>query len=84
MSLSLRQSETLPQRCSQRGRPQGQHSIVGDERSSVEKGWGPALGQTSARKMKGDISSMGDGNDFECAAGCALLGTQHELSPIMN
>jgi hypothetical protein len=55
MSLSLRQSETLPQRCSQRGRPQGQHSIVGDERSSVEKGWGPALGQTSARKMKGDI-----------------------------
>ena len=55
MSLSLRQSETLPQRCSQRRRPQGQRSIVGDERSSVEKCWGPALGQISARKMKGDI-----------------------------
>lgn len=55
MSLSLRQSETLPQRCSQRRRPQGQRSSVGDERSSVEKCWSPALGQVSARKMKGDI-----------------------------
>jgi hypothetical protein len=54
MSLSSRQSETPPQRCGQRRRPQGQRSIVGDERSSVEKCWSPALGQASAN-MTSDI-----------------------------